>query len=108
MVPLLALPRSDVAPPIAKQVGGIKLKGELAKAIEELIEPETWETAGGEGKIRAVSGGLVVRQVPRVHAQIRVLCDELDWSGCRGGFGGGTGVQGGTGGNPAGQGGGMF
>jgi len=81
----------------------------LAKAIEELIEPETWETAGGEGKIRAVPGGLVVRQVPRVHAQIRVLCDELDWSVCRGGFGGsGAGLQGGSGGNPAGQGGGMF
>ena len=51
---------------------------ELAKSIPDLIEPESWEGAGGDGVIRAIHGTLVVRQTADVHRQIRRLLQALN------------------------------
>jgi len=51
---------------------------ELAQLIPDLIEPESWEGAGGDGVIRAIHGTLVVRQTAEVHRQIRRLLQALN------------------------------
>ena len=43
---------------------------ELAAAIPEFIEPATWESAGGTGRIQAAAGALIVRQTRDVHLKI--------------------------------------
>jgi thiol-disulfide isomerase/thioredoxin len=47
--------------------------------IVSLIEPESWEENGGPCLIKPVDKtlSLVVRQTPRVHAQIRIVLTEL-------------------------------
>jgi thiol-disulfide isomerase/thioredoxin len=51
----------------------------LLHMIVNLIEPESWDETGGTGGIKPVEKtlSLVIRQTPRVHAQIRILLDEL-------------------------------
>jgi hypothetical protein len=51
---------------------------ELAKVIPSLVEPGTWEKAGGEGTIHAVSGSLLVRQTMDVHRQIQRLLSAIE------------------------------
>ncbi len=46
---------------------------QLAKAIPELVEPKSWQAAGGKGKIFAVGNRLLVSQSCEVHAKIRDL-----------------------------------
>ncbi|MEK6234509.1 MAG: STN domain-containing protein, partial [Planctomycetales bacterium] len=87
----------------------------VAEAIEAVVEPNTWEANGGSGILRAVPGGVLVRNEPRVHARIQRLIrnwkpfqfdsftknDEEDdrWLNQAhvngGGFGGGGGAGGG-------------
>jgi thiol-disulfide isomerase/thioredoxin len=51
----------------------------LLHLIVALIEPESWDESGGAGLIKPVDKtlSLVVRQTPRVHAQIRIVLNEL-------------------------------
>ncbi len=53
--------------------------GALVHMIQAVVEPESWDEAGGSGKIVPIdkTQTLVVRQTPRVHAQIRIALDEL-------------------------------
>ncbi|MEX2121198.1 MAG: hypothetical protein WD847_16515 [Pirellulales bacterium] len=51
---------------------------ELAKVIPTVIEPESWQMAGGQGAIHAVAGSLLVRQTEKVHRQIRRLLMALE------------------------------
>lgn len=51
----------------------VALAEQLAKAIPELIEPASWQSAGGKGRIFAAGSRLLVRQTCAVHAQIRQL-----------------------------------
>jgi thiol-disulfide isomerase/thioredoxin len=51
----------------------------LLHLIQSVIEAESWEEAGGQGRIKAMDKTLtlVVRQTARVHAQIRFVLQEL-------------------------------
>jgi len=86
-------PATSPAAPMPQMVGGMGGGGmggfavgrinpaaatELARSIPDLIEPESWEGAGGSGVIRAVHGTLVVRQTADVHRQIRRLLQALN------------------------------
>ncbi|MEX2560738.1 MAG: hypothetical protein WD403_12530 [Pirellulales bacterium] len=51
---------------------------ELAKVIPTVVEPESWQMAGGQGAIHAVAGSLLVRQTERVHRQIRRLLTAIE------------------------------
>ncbi len=42
----------------------------LASLIEDVIEPASWDTYGGDGRIRILGGRLVVRNTAEVHEQI--------------------------------------
>lgn len=42
----------------------------LADLIEDVIEPASWDTYGGDGRIRVLGGRLVVRNTAEVHEQI--------------------------------------
>ncbi|MCC7292062.1 MAG: hypothetical protein IT449_08390 [Phycisphaerales bacterium] len=42
----------------------------LADLIEDVIEPASWDTYGGSGRIRVLGGRLVVRNTAEVHEQI--------------------------------------
>lgn len=50
---------------------------ELAAAIPALVAPETWDSVGGSGSIRAVKVTLLVRQHRHVHEQIAQLLKAL-------------------------------
>lgn len=50
---------------------------ELAKAILDLVEPASWESAGGEGAIRAVKGALLVKNTRKVHRAVERLLTDL-------------------------------
>jgi thiol-disulfide isomerase/thioredoxin len=51
----------------------------LVHLIVAVVEPEYWEESGGKGKLVPIDKTLtlVVQQTPRVHAQIRIVLDEL-------------------------------
>jgi hypothetical protein len=60
----------------------------LADAIPAMIEPTSWQQAGGEGTIHALPlggddalGTLLIRQTPAVHAQVTRLLMQLNASG---------------------------
>ena len=52
---------------------------ELVKALQELIEPESWAAAGGEGTLiaDAAQGKLVVSQRWDVQAELTFACEKL-------------------------------
>jgi hypothetical protein len=55
---------------------------DLAEIIPKLIEPASWEPAGGQGLIFPVtptgsSGMLIVKQTRHVHDQIDALLDQM-------------------------------
>jgi hypothetical protein len=61
---------------------------ELAETIPLVIEPASWQQAGGEGTISALPvggdktlGTLLIRQTPAVHAQITRLLMQLNAEG---------------------------
>ena len=55
---------------------------ELAKLLPQLVDPDTWQTAGGTGKIYVAphlsSGVVVVVHTPKVQAKIRNLLNRID------------------------------
>ncbi|MBI5757513.1 MAG: hypothetical protein HZA46_03220 [Planctomycetales bacterium] len=50
---------------------------ELAKAVPELVEPVSWDSAGGDGVIRAVKGVLLVKNTRKVHRAVERLLTDL-------------------------------
>jgi general secretion pathway protein D len=50
---------------------------ELAESIPALIAPDTWTEKGGEGRIQAISGALMIKQTGAVHRQIEQLLAQL-------------------------------
>ena len=48
-------------------------RNDLAKLIEQIIEPAAWERDGGPGSILALPGALVVSHTLRVHRQVERL-----------------------------------
>jgi hypothetical protein len=70
---------------------------ELAQVIQKVIEPDSWEEAGGQGVIHGIQDTLVVRQTAAVHRQIRRMVEAMCSrdgmpSGIVGGMGGGGGM----------------
>ncbi len=55
--------------------------GALRDMVEMAVNPETWDTCGGEGCARTFSTGaarmLVVRHRPQVHAEVRRLLEAI-------------------------------
>ena len=60
---------------------------DFAEWIEQLIDPETWESAGGSGKMTASATGLSIEQAQGVHYQILLFprTDSPRQSRCRSG-----------------------
>jgi hypothetical protein len=88
-----AKPSGDTVPPaVQPQFGGGALTAagtgqaacadssaqEMVEVIPMVIEPESWQMAGGQGAIHAVAGSLLVRQTEKVHRQIRRLLMALE------------------------------
>ena len=46
---------------------------QIARILQELVSPETWQPAGGKGEIRAAGNTLFIRQTPAVHRAIERL-----------------------------------
>jgi len=80
---LLAYPVGDLLRESAPGNGGMAAAkpdfDPLLHLIVSLIEPESWSEVGGRGKIRPVdiTQSLIVHQTMWVHAQIRIVLDEL-------------------------------
>lgn len=74
-----AAPAAPIVPGAAQQPLTVSYPtaDELARVVEEVIEPKSWQQAGGQGVIRAVKGALVVKQTAAVHKQIRALLKAL-------------------------------
>lgn len=51
--------------------------GTLAVTLRSVIDPDSWEDLGGEGKCEILGQMLVVRNTAAVHEQIKALLDEL-------------------------------
>jgi hypothetical protein len=55
----------------------LRAAGGLARLVETLVAPESWQASGGRGTIRAEEGVLVVNQSGSVHYQVLVFCEKL-------------------------------
>ncbi|MEX2560737.1 MAG: hypothetical protein WD403_12525 [Pirellulales bacterium] len=55
-----------------------KSEQELVRAIPNVLEPATWQTAGGAGTIRVAAGLLWIEQTEAVHRQIGRLLAALE------------------------------
>ncbi len=49
----------------------------LAEAIQNVIEPSSWEVAGGEGRLQQLGSSLIVWQTRNLHHQIGDLLNQL-------------------------------
>lgn len=49
----------------------------LGTLIQELVAPESWQAAGGQGTLRVADGTLEIGQTGIVHGQIVVFCERL-------------------------------
>jgi hypothetical protein len=50
---------------------------DLARLVPGFVAVETWENAGGNGRIRAINGRLVVLQSATVHRQVEEFLEEF-------------------------------
>lgn len=50
---------------------------ELAGLIERLVAPDSWQTAGGRGRIQVTDDALLVVQTAAVHDQVLTFCEKL-------------------------------
>lgn len=54
---------------------------ELVESLPEFVAPETWQSARGNGLIRATTGRLLFRQTRRVHQQLLAALDRIvEWA----------------------------
>ena len=58
------------------QPGGAGVS-ELGSLITRLVAPESWQTAGGVGTLRADGSVLEISQTEAVHRQVLVFCERL-------------------------------
>ncbi|HLJ09539.1 MAG TPA: hypothetical protein VKU82_00045 [Planctomycetaceae bacterium] len=56
---------------------GAEVANDLADCLQQFVAADSWENAGGQGKIRALSGMLVVEQTADVHTAIQRFLGEL-------------------------------
>ena len=49
----------------------------LAQVIQNVIEPASWEVAGGEGRLQQLGSSLIVWQTRNLHTQIGELLNQL-------------------------------
>ncbi len=76
------VPDDGKAKPVASKAAESKhdpaaIAEQLARLIPDLIQPPTWQGAGGKGKIYAVGSTLVVRQTEAVHRLVQSLIREF-------------------------------
>ncbi len=65
------------------QPGGAGVS-ELGSLITRLVAPESWQTAGGVGTLRADGSVLEISQTEAVHRQVLVFCESsASPGGCR-------------------------
>lgn len=69
--------------PLDRLVGGGRMPGSLVTMVQELVMPQTWDTAGGPGMVRAIDGGvpcLVIRQSTAGHRAVEAFLKSLPTS----------------------------
>lgn len=71
-VPIAVL--SDAPGPSEARSG---LVAQFLETIPRVIEPESWQAVGGQGTIHRLGRALVVRQTPRIQAQIKELISAV-------------------------------
>ena len=49
----------------------------LARLVQTLVAPETWQAAGGQGTMEATDDALLVLQTDAVHYQVLTFCEKL-------------------------------
>jgi hypothetical protein len=54
---------------------------ELLEVITAVVEPNSWDTMGGEATIQPLRGMLIVRQTAKAHEQIQVLLEQIHTEG---------------------------
>ena len=50
---------------------------QLAESVQKLVDPDSWNKAGGRGNIESVGGALDVFQTGIVHHQVLTFCEKL-------------------------------
>ncbi|NOZ39581.1 MAG: hypothetical protein GXP24_05065 [Planctomycetes bacterium] len=50
---------------------------QLARWVEQLVLPQTWKSAGGEGTLEATTGSLRIGQTQQVHYQVLIFLERL-------------------------------
>ena len=50
---------------------------ELAAVVQQLIEPESWQSEGGPGTVDARDGALMIEQTAATHHRVLVFCEKL-------------------------------
>ncbi len=50
---------------------------EMAALVQKMVAPETWQSAGGRGTLKATAGALQVTQTAPVHHALLVFCEKL-------------------------------
>jgi hypothetical protein len=81
--PQIIIVRQDAAKirsvdyPIDDLLGQKLTSADIAKWIEQLIAPESWQAAGGDGKITTSSGSLTIEQMQAVQYQILFFLERV-------------------------------
>jgi hypothetical protein len=63
--------------PVKRRLEG-KDHQSLVDVVTATVDPDMWEDVGGPGTIRAIRGGLVIRQTERVHDEVAALLRDLE------------------------------
>jgi hypothetical protein len=67
-----------ISHPVDDLTGGDSARRkELGEQIVRLVAPESWKTAGGEGTLEAMEGGLSITQTEAVHFRVIAFCETL-------------------------------
>lgn len=67
----------EIKYPVDDLVGGGQSEEELAGWIEQLVAPQTWQSAGGAGTLVTSPGSLQITQPQHVQYQILILLERL-------------------------------
>ncbi len=51
--------------------------GELARTVEDLVAPESWQSQGGPGSVQPGGGALNIEQTASTHHRVLVFCEKL-------------------------------
>lgn len=79
---LFVIPSAVAKGTSLKSTNGIQSAKDLLALVQQLIEPKSWQSAGGKGQIFHLTDpqgvSLVIKQTPAVHREIRRLLTSIE------------------------------